>query len=585
MGFHLVQSSVSRQTFPMVRDDSELSSEAIGSAESSKTVLVRDDVKSGIFFESISALAFCYLFTVLFWSSPALAVMDAPGSLHFNFQTDGNAEGWVPSGGLSLSGVSQGSLHAFVEAASPRLTRGRLYLESALIDGIAVRIKTTQPGVLILRWTHDSSSGESDTVSRSSAVSVAADNSEFRSIYFDLRNVANWKGKVITGLSFEAAFPVATELSFDVIYTSSDKDDRNDSPNMVRRSRGLSDWAFEQVIPHAGGNALMSWQTRQEEDKKRELFRSQIEELARMPSPTSNKISMIEKGGETTAYLDNGVLKLGAAASQGASIHFIAPSGENNLVNLYDPGRLIQQSYYAGDDVNRQSVGQSQHWSPWPWNPIQGGDASNQKSQVLEMRRLGSDQGFFTRTVPLLWDMTTGEKAEAWMDQWNQFEPDMPDVIRVTCRLTCFRNPADSWTVKPRHQELPAVYFVRSLSRIVTYQGNQPWMNDDLEELSPPLGPPWMRTKPKESWIAMVNPDTQKGMGLYSPLGSEFWWVGVTGSAPGGPTSPQTMHMAAIRTMALERDSIVTYRYWLIYGTVESIRERAYQLHRLHPHG
>lgn len=608
------------------------------------------------------------------------AILNAPGSLRFDFETDGGGEGWTAGGGLTINGVDSGNLNAVVAAANPQLTRSRLYLQGALVDGMIIRLRATQPGSVTLRWTHDGIFGSSFVSYRGSTVSVAAGDSEFSSIYFDLRTATEWKGRVITGLRIEPAFPVGTPVSIDWIHTSggdydrdgiadmvegtgdidqdglpnyqdvdrdgdgvsdteetrrgwfvdlpveatmdSDGDgvndaaeaiagtdpySRNDRPvldirpsgdgmnlgirashgrsYLLERSEDLSVWTPEPVAPQIQGTPDLSWEAGPLAGRQQEFFRMRIGGPLEMPAPVAAGAPVVEVGGNHTAYLDNGVLRLGAPTSQGASINHISASGGENLVNWYDPGRLIQQSYYAGADLNRQPVGQSQHWSPWPWNPIQGGDASNRKSQVLEMTRAEFGTGFFTRTVPLLWDMTTGEKARAWMDQWNQFEPDMPDVIRVTCRLTCFRDPADPWTVTPRHQELPAVYFVRSLSRVVTYQGSQPWTNGALQDLAPPPGPPWIQATPKENWVAMVNPDTQVGMGLYSPMGSEFWWVGATGSPPGGPTNPQTMHMAPIRTMTLERDSIVSYRYWLIHGTVESIRARVYQLRARHPDG
>ncbi|MEZ6081021.1 MAG: hypothetical protein R3C56_36745 [Pirellulaceae bacterium] len=45
----------------------------------------------------------------------------------------------------------------------------------------------------------------------------------------------------------------------------------------------------------------------------------------------------------------------------------------DNSVNIADPGRLIQQSYYVGKSLDRRDEGQSKAWSPWTWNPIQGG--------------------------------------------------------------------------------------------------------------------------------------------------------------------------------------------------------------------
>jgi len=355
----------------------------------------------------------------------------------------------------------------------------------------------------------------------------------------------------------------------------------------LERTSNFSEWDAEPVISQVQGSPELTWHAPADPETKRGFFRMRVNNPLEMHDPLAGGAAVIQIGGTETTYLDNGTLRMGAPTSQGGSINFLAPSGGGNLVNWHDPGRLIQQSYYAGLQLSRPS--QSGAWSPWTWNPIQGGDASGKKSQILEMTQSDSGIGFYSRTVPLLWDMTTGEKGKAWMDQWNQFEPGIPDVIRVTCRLTCFRDSTDIWGGPlARHQELPAVYLIRSLSKAVTYQGSNPWNNEATEEIQtyfPGASFPWGRYTPTEAWVAMVDPATNIGVGLYSPMGTTLWNVGAVGLPPGGPTSSQTMHMAPIRTLSLGHNSILSYRYWIIYGNLATIRTRVYELRARYPHG
>jgi hypothetical protein len=47
--------------------------------------------------------------------------------------------------------------------------------------------------------------------------------------------------------------------------------------------------------------------------------------------------------------IDNNTLHVKLDLNRGGSICYISKSGSNrNLVNIYDEGRYIQQSYYAG---------------------------------------------------------------------------------------------------------------------------------------------------------------------------------------------------------------------------------------------
>lgn len=349
-------------------------------------------------------------------------------------------------------------------------------------------------------------------------------------------------------------------------------------------SQNLMTWV-DGIWSHESDGTPMQWRVPRDPLKTREFYQIGIQ--GPIQDPVLAGAPVVQIGTSEIPALDNGTLRLEAPTKKGASFSYLAPSGGGNLINIHDQGRLIQQSYYAGDPIDRTADGQSTSWSPWPWNPIQGGDASGKVAPVVEAGVSDFGKGFFSRTIPLLWDMTTGEQAKCWMDQWNEFEPGMENVIRVTCRLVTFRDPADIWVAaKDRHQELPAVYLIRSLSKIVTYQGSNPWTGDATEEFAYVPGPPWQKGNPSEHWVAMVNPTNDIGVGLYSPIGTTLWNIGATGnSTTGGPTSAATMHMAPVRTMRLDRDSIMVYRYWLIHGDLATIRSRAYELHERDPGG
>lgn len=349
-------------------------------------------------------------------------------------------------------------------------------------------------------------------------------------------------------------------------------------------STSLKGWDAAGPTAMADADTLFTWSLVRNLARGAEFYQVDVkgtmEDLAVVNSPVARE------GSSEAPTLDNGTLRLQAPTSEGASFNYLAAAGGGNLVNYHDQGRLIQQSYYAGLSLDRRAVGQSASWSPWAWNPIQSGDASGKLAQVVEVGQFDFGRGFFSRTIPLLWDMTTGEQGRCWMDQWNEFEPGMDDVVRVTCRLICFRDADDVWgAARNRHQELPAVYLIRSLSKIVTYQGDVPWADDATELFPYTPGPPWQRCYPTEHWVAMVDPATDIGVGLFSPAGTTLWNVGATGNPPGGPTSSQTMHMAPVRGVKLDRDSILVYRYWLIHGDLTTIRSRAYELHARYPGG
>jgi len=281
----------------------------------------------------------------------------------------------------------------------------------------------------------------------------------------------------------------------------------------------------------------------------------------------------------TMGWLDNGVMKLGIDKNFGGAIVYISHSDSSiNLVNIHDHGRLIQQSYYAGPSLDRIDEGQHPNWSPWRWNPVQGGNWAGDSSIPLSMAVINEGMTLYSETQPRLWDMG-GELAQATMQQWMQFEPGMNNVIRVDNRLVSWRDPDDLWGGPVfAHQECPAVYLIRDMDKVVMYDGDEPWQNQPLTTITEhEPAPPWSKHYPTEHWVACVYPENNFGVGIYSTYDDQFWYVGAVGSQ-GGTTSAATMHVAPINGGHLDRDAVWDYTYWIIIGDVNTIRARAYEL-------
>ena len=272
--------------------------------------------------------------------------------------------------------------------------------------------------------------------------------------------------------------------------------------------------------------------------------------------------------GEELLTIDNGTVKVGIDRAKGAAITWLSSAGyPKNLVNSADPGRLIQQSYYAGLRLDRQVEGQSKAWSPWSWNPIQGGGVGSW-ARVNEFKRL-DDHTLFGETVPKLWDMPN-EEAAAVMRQWTGFEPGMPDVVVVRCEFVAQRAEGDRWgPAKLSPQEIPACYFTRNFSTIKTYLGAGAWRT----ETQPP-GPPWGKTRPPLNVMACFAPNGQ-GVAIFSPTATQPWNFGPhAGGASDDPAAGPCIHIAPIDRVNLGPKSTYRYRYWLLLGTESQLTVR-----------
>jgi hypothetical protein len=269
-----------------------------------------------------------------------------------------------------------------------------------------------------------------------------------------------------------------------------------------------------------------------------------------------------------SSALDNGIVKVGIDLNAGGSISYLSQSGSSyNLVNIRDKGRYVQQSYYAGQDLDRTSEGQHPSWSPWPWNPIQGGDAYGNSSPVLAWSNDGST--IYVKTRPLLWDMNR-EACQCDFETWITLEG---PTVRVRNKLTSFRTDS-RWNVTTHPQELPAVYAIADLNRVLTYTGSRPFSGGSVTQIAdtPSF---WELWKGTEHWAACVNAQNF-GFGVYSPPRTSFTG-GLYGSPWGHERDSSTCYLSPLDWTAFDKTSTYYYRYFLTVGTLDQIRQDAYE--------
>jgi hypothetical protein len=276
----------------------------------------------------------------------------------------------------------------------------------------------------------------------------------------------------------------------------------------------------------------------------------------------------------------NDKLRLIQDTTRGGAISYISLAGnKRNLVNIADEGRYIQQSYYAGNSVNRQKDGQSPSWSPWSWNPIQCGDYARHRAQILETRQTADST--YIKCIPMQWDMNN-MPAEAIMEQWTSL---CDNVVSVRCRLTCHRTDDIYGEGVLNDQEIPAVYPISALNNLYSYFGDAPFtgaaiVKTEVIQLESGFWGRYMTNNgnfPAEKWMAFVD-NNGWGLGVYSPQATQFL-AGRYGRAGGESTSPYTGYIAPLRVEALMKNYVSEYSYYLIVGTLDEIRAKIYQIH------
>ena len=177
---------------------------------------------------------------------------------------------------------------------------------------------------------------------------------------------------------------------------------------------------------------------------------------------------------------DNRILKVKLDLTRGGAISYISLSGSSrNLVNIYDEGRYIQQSYYAGKSIDRRAEGQSPKWSPWCWNPVQVGDEFHNRAKILSYKQAGDT--LWVKCIPMLWDMNN-KPAAAEMEQETILSG---NVLHVYCKLSCHMIDTIYDAGNSVDQELPAIYPISSLQNLFAYLGKNPFTNDTVS--NPPV--------------------------------------------------------------------------------------------------
>jgi len=273
-------------------------------------------------------------------------------------------------------------------------------------------------------------------------------------------------------------------------------------------------------------------------------------------------------------FADNGKLNVKFDLTRGGAISYISVSGSSrNLVNIYDEGRYIQQSYYAGKSIDRKAEGQSPKWSPWSWNPIQVGDEYKNRAKILDYKQSGDT--LYAKCVPMLWDMNN-KPAEAVMEQQTIL---FGNTLKVHCRLTCSRTDTIYGEGNMVDQELPAVYPISALSRLFAYTGDKPFTNDTLSNIKVCyLQDSFWGKYPNvaEHWMAFVD-SSNWGMAVYNPR-CTFFCAGIAGKPGFESTDGSTSYIAPIRQEALLKNSVYEYTYYIIIGSLDDIRTKVYEL-------
>lgn len=291
---------------------------------------------------------------------------------------------------------------------------------------------------------------------------------------------------------------------------------------------------------------------------------------------------LMEVPDKTTVYIANEVYKLGVDLNWGGTINFIRDmtnpiGGLTNLVNKFDTGRLIQQSFYGTPAIPGVYEPGEFNNSKWVYNPVQGGDKYQNPSRLIDL--VIGETSIYIKSQPQDWSLDN-QLTHSYMENTYTLEK---DHIRVDNRFIDF----SGWEHPQTSQELPALYTVSFLDTFVWYSDNESWTDDDLSyhgDLNFWGDPAYasdclfrLKEKNLETWCAWINSEKDYGLGLYVPNIDRFTAGRYEyGSKDGGtkdPTANPCSYVAPLKILKLVSYEALEYSYIMTTGSIKDIRD------------
>ena len=282
---------------------------------------------------------------------------------------------------------------------------------------------------------------------------------------------------------------------------------------------------------------------------------------------------------EDTYFISNSRFRLGIRLSWGGGINYLRDSksrsamdGVSNLINQYDTGRLVQQSYYGTYEEGDYKAGEFNN-SKWCYNPVQGGDKYQNHSRIIDV--VVKEHSVYVKSQPQDWSLNNHITPSYMENTYTLYE----DRIRVDNRFVDF----SGMTHRYAHQELPAFYTLSCFDRFSWYDGYKGWTGDTLshrDDLNFWGDPAYnadctfrIRNSNTETWCAWTSSTADYGIGLYVPnvdtfLAGRHSYNGST-SAKSGATN----YVAPLNLLCLVSYEPIEYSYLITTGSLSDIRE------------
>jgi len=244
-------------------------------------------------------------------------------------------------------------------------------------------------------------------------------------------------------------------------------------------------------------------------------------------------------------YLQNKHMKVGLDETKGGAICYISKAtSTENIINTWDCGRLIQQSYYGSPDNSKWNG------NAWVWNPVQGGSWNDLASQLVELRKVNEREAY-VKTIPRNWggcELCTDVVMETSLKLLNN------GSLSVRCTMTYSGERAHA----VRHQEIPAC-FVKSRFSTLVYRDKSSKQMVSMVPQTLTAGVDNLRKNADARWVGYMDPSTKESVFIRSPKATLLTAYRV--DIPSNPPDSNCSYLAPLMVLAIKGPCTVAYEY------------------------
>lgn len=254
---------------------------------------------------------------------------------------------------------------------------------------------------------------------------------------------------------------------------------------------------------------------------------------------------------ETWRFLDNGIIRIGVNESAGAAVGWFSESGRDlNLLNHFDYGRYLQQSWYGESD------GSSWNGKPWIWNPVQAGSWKGIPARVLDFECRGNR--IFARSIPRHW-AGGNEIRKMFFEESITLSGHLAKIHFTAAYRGTVTHPIHD-------QELPAVFVNPDFSNLCFIKAG--------ESAPQSIRPGWPNERHQIAggWVAYLD-ERGRGLGIDVP-GTKMITCYRAPGDKNNRAKGACSYVAPVSQMEIKPGFHYEYDVYLTIGTLPEIRHR-----------